>query len=100
MTAIQIAARTRRNDVSDALAEYDQTARWRWFKRGRLLFRAEVMAQSYACLITRVWQEADYGPPEAADESASRLANGTSSSRRSSRPDVSCAGTPPRRRRA
>jgi len=72
MTAVQIAAKTRRDDVSEALAEYDQTPRWRWFKRGKLLFRAEVLAHAYAGLLTRVWQEADYWPPEAAGEGASR----------------------------
>ncbi len=68
MTAIQAAARSRHEDATDALAEYDKTSRWRWRKRGELLRRAEVLAQAYALLLVRVWQEADCLPPDLADE--------------------------------
>jgi hypothetical protein len=68
VTAIQAAARARHEDASDALAEYDRTPRWRWRKRGQLLRRAEALAQAYALLVIRVWQEAGCLPPDLADE--------------------------------
>jgi hypothetical protein len=71
VTAIQEAARIRHEDATDALAEYDQTPRWRWRRRGDLLRQTEILTQDYARLIVRVWQEADCWPPppDLADES-------------------------------
>jgi hypothetical protein len=69
MTAIQVAARIRHEDATDSLAEYDRTPRWRWRRRSHLLSKTEILAQEYARLIVRVWQEADCWPPDLADES-------------------------------
>lgn len=53
MTTLEMVCEARRDDALEALAQYHRTPRWRWFKRGRLLRGAHVLAVEYERLRLR-----------------------------------------------
>jgi hypothetical protein len=57
MTTLQKVCEARGDDAIEAFAEYQETPRWRWFKRGKLLDRAHLLALEYERLRLRALLE-------------------------------------------
>ena len=57
MTTPLNAWEARADDAVKAFAEYEGTPRWMWFRRGRLLHRAHLLALEYARLRERYFDE-------------------------------------------
>jgi hypothetical protein len=53
MTTLEMVCEARRDDALEALAQYHRTPRWRWFRRGRLLRNAHLLAVEYERLRQR-----------------------------------------------
>lgn len=59
MNILENVCEARREDAFEAFAQYHRTPKWRWFKRGKLLDYAHLLATEYARLLQRIADDED-----------------------------------------
>jgi hypothetical protein len=57
MTMLEMVCEARREDAAEAFAQYHRMPRWRWFKRGKLLEWAHLLAVEYDRLRQKSYEQ-------------------------------------------